>query len=171
MTVPSTNVGLSDIQSEFGGSNPISISEYYAGGSNVPSGTTGGVPPGSIPSSGQISIGQFRGAVSSYDIEYLVIAGGGGGGAGSPNSTGGGGGGAGGYRNAYASEPSGGGGSTLTPYSVSAGQTTINVTVGGGGTGRASQPAGQTSGGSSGSNSSVSGSGLTTYTSTAGGRG
>ena len=30
MTVPSTNVGLSDIQSEFGGSNPISISEYYA---------------------------------------------------------------------------------------------------------------------------------------------
>ena len=77
MAVPSTNVGLSDIQTEFGGSNPISISEYYAGGANVPSGTTGGVPPGAIPTSGQISIGQFRGAVSSYDVEYLVIAGGG----------------------------------------------------------------------------------------------
>jgi hypothetical protein len=31
MAVPTTNVGLSSIQTEFGGTNPISISEYYAG--------------------------------------------------------------------------------------------------------------------------------------------
>ena len=36
MTVPATNTSLSGIQTEFGGSNPIAISEYYAGGANVP---------------------------------------------------------------------------------------------------------------------------------------
>ncbi len=29
-------ISLSDVQSEFGGSNPISMSEYYRGGANVP---------------------------------------------------------------------------------------------------------------------------------------
>ena len=29
-------ISLSQVQSEFGGSNPISMSEYYRGGSNVP---------------------------------------------------------------------------------------------------------------------------------------
>jgi len=106
MAVPSTNVGLSDLQTEFGGSNPISISEYYAGGANVPSGTEGGDPLAAIPTSGQISIGNFKNAVNSYTISYLVIAGGGGGGTGGFGD-GGGGGGAGGYRNSYASETSG----------------------------------------------------------------
>lgn len=58
MPVPSTNVGMSDIQTEFGGSNPISLSEYYSGGPLVPSGAP--APNGPIPSSGQIAIGQFR---------------------------------------------------------------------------------------------------------------
>ena len=50
-------ITLAQVQSEFGGSNPISMSEYYRGGSYVPShgGTTG------IPSSGQISMSQFYG--------------------------------------------------------------------------------------------------------------
>lgn len=39
MAVPSTNTSLEDIQTEFGGSNPISISEYYLGGSNVQPGS------------------------------------------------------------------------------------------------------------------------------------
>src|SRR5210317_1457957 len=60
MAVPTTNVGMSDIQTEFGGSNPISLSEYYSGGPLVPAGSP--APNGPIPSSGQISIGQFRGA-------------------------------------------------------------------------------------------------------------
>jgi hypothetical protein len=94
-----------------------------------------------------------------YTLSWLVIAGGGGGG---DNHAAGGG--AGGYRNSYASETSGGGGSTETPYSVSTG-IVITVTVGGGG-------AGSTDGstkGTSGVDSSISGSGLTTITSDGGG--
>ena len=63
MAVPSTNVGMSSIQTEFGGTNPISLSEYYSGGSFVPAGSP--APNGPIPSSGQIAMGQFRGAVSA----------------------------------------------------------------------------------------------------------
>ena len=42
ITKTSGALALSEIQTEFGGSNPISLSEYYAGGSNVSSGTTDG---------------------------------------------------------------------------------------------------------------------------------
>ena len=63
MAVPSNNVGFSSIQTEFGGSNPIAISEYYSGGPLVPSGAP--APNGPIPSSGQIAVGQFRAAVSA----------------------------------------------------------------------------------------------------------
>ena len=60
MAIPSSGaLSFSDIQTEFGGSNPISISEYYAGGANVPSGTTG--DNGAVPSSGTISISIFYG--------------------------------------------------------------------------------------------------------------
>lgn len=48
-------ITLADIQTEFGGANPISLSEYYAGGGLVPAGT------GSIPSSGLISLNSFYG--------------------------------------------------------------------------------------------------------------
>ena len=58
MAVPSTNTSLDDIQTEFGGSNPISLSEYYSGGPLVPAGSP--APNGPIPSSGQISIGIQR---------------------------------------------------------------------------------------------------------------
>jgi len=66
MAVPVTNTSLSGIQTEFGGSNPISLSEYYSAGPLVPSGSP--APNGPIPSSGQISIGQFRGAVKALFV-------------------------------------------------------------------------------------------------------
>lgn len=53
-------ISISDIQAEFGGTNPISISEYYAGGANVPSGAEG--INGPIPSSGEIKFSDFYGA-------------------------------------------------------------------------------------------------------------
>lgn len=66
-------INLSSIQTEFGGSNPISLSEYYAGGSYVPSGTVG-YPNGVstvIPSSGQISVSNFIGATNKF---YYTIS-------------------------------------------------------------------------------------------------
>lgn len=60
MTLPTSGpLSLSDIQTEFGGTNPISLSEYYAGGANVPSGTSG--TNGPVPTSGTISISDFYG--------------------------------------------------------------------------------------------------------------
>ena len=71
MAVPSTNTNLTGIQTEFGGSNPIQLSEYYSGGPLVPSGAP--APNGPIPGSGQISIGQFRG---SENITFMSATGG-----------------------------------------------------------------------------------------------
>jgi len=60
MALPSTGpLSLNDIQTEFGGTNPISLSEYYAGGAFVPAGTSG--TNGAVPSSGTISINNFYG--------------------------------------------------------------------------------------------------------------
>jgi hypothetical protein len=84
----------------------------------------------------------------SYSVDFLVVAGGGGGGAGYY----GGGAGAGGYRTSTQAVTSG---------------TTITVTVGDGGAGSTSESAK----GSNGSNSSISGTGLTTITSAGGGGG
>lgn len=58
-------LSLQQIQTEFGGTNPIALNEYYAGGANVPSGTVGypnGGGPVPIPTSGTISINNFYGA-------------------------------------------------------------------------------------------------------------
>jgi hypothetical protein len=60
MPLPSSGpLTLANIQTEFGGSNPISLSEYYAGGGLVPAGTSGTY--GAVPSSGAISIRNFYG--------------------------------------------------------------------------------------------------------------
>jgi len=67
MAIPSSGpLSLNDIQTEFGGTNPISLSEYYAGGGLVQSGATGDSGP--IPTSGQISIGQFYGSTARVPI-------------------------------------------------------------------------------------------------------
>jgi mucin-19 len=94
-----------------------------------------------------------------YSADFLVIAGGGSGG-----SDNGGGGGAGGYRSSNSSYGSSGGGasaeSTLT-FTVG---TVYTITVGAGGSGATGQ-------GNVGVNSSISGTGITTITSTGGGKG
>ena len=72
MTLPSSGqISLNDIQNEFGGSNPIALSEYYSGGSLVASGTTGA--DGVIPTSGTISTHNFYGA-SAYIPSYWLGA-------------------------------------------------------------------------------------------------
>jgi hypothetical protein len=69
MTLPSSGaLALSAIQTEFGGANPISLSEYYAGGARVPAGTTG--TNGAVPSSGTISVSKFYGTTA----ELVTIA-------------------------------------------------------------------------------------------------
>jgi hypothetical protein len=57
--VSSGALSFSQIQTEFGGSNPISLSEYYKGGGLVhPS----AYDPNSIPTSGVISVHDFHGS-------------------------------------------------------------------------------------------------------------
>ena len=59
MALPSSGpLSLTDIQAEFGGTNPISISEYYKGGAFVL--TTDFAP--NVPTSGRINISDFYGA-------------------------------------------------------------------------------------------------------------
>jgi len=105
-----------------------------------------------------------------YTVDFLVVAGGGGAGGNGGGNFSGGGGGAGGYRNSYSTETSGGGGSseaslTFTPSIV------YTITVGAGGAGGASTYDNITAVGAVGSNSEISGTGITTITSTGGGGG
>lgn len=74
MTIPSSGaISLLDIQNEFGGSSPISLNEYYAGGSYVPSGTTGTY--GAVPSSGAISLRDFYGTSKIVVVNRTVTVG------------------------------------------------------------------------------------------------
>lgn len=64
MALPSSGpISLAQVQTEFGGSNPISLSEYYGKASG-------------IPSSGTISLGQFRGkaAATHTIVSYSDVA-------------------------------------------------------------------------------------------------
>ena len=76
-------ISLANIQTEFGGSNPISLSEYYGGGTYVPAGANPG-----IATSGAINMNSFYGGVAAtvltissntnnYDIGAAAIAAGG----------------------------------------------------------------------------------------------
>jgi hypothetical protein len=55
-------ISLANVQTEFGGSNPIGINEYYRGGSYVASSVSG------VPASGTISLNNFYGksAVAAF---------------------------------------------------------------------------------------------------------
>jgi hypothetical protein len=59
---PSGLITLSDIQDEFGGANPIGLSEYYRGGAYTTSNNT------SVPTSGAISLSDFYGATSQFSF-------------------------------------------------------------------------------------------------------
>lgn len=64
MATPAGQISLLDIQNEFGGTSPISLSEYYAGGGLVP-GAYG--PVGTdIPTSGTISFDNLRNKSTSF---------------------------------------------------------------------------------------------------------
>lgn len=63
MALPSSgSISFADIQAEFGGANPISLSEYYRGGSYVTSNNT------SVPISGIIQLNNFYGAVKQFSL-------------------------------------------------------------------------------------------------------
>ena len=61
----SGTLSLGDIQTEFGGSNPIGMSEYYGDGDYVPDGTEDG-DGNAIPESGALDISDF------YDTTNFV---------------------------------------------------------------------------------------------------
>jgi len=105
-----------------------------------------------------------------YSVDFLVIAGGGGSGGSNGSSTTGGGGGAGGYRNSFSTETSGGGGSSETSLTFATG-IVYTVTVGAGGAGGDQTGDNESSRGISGSDSVISGTGISTITSIGGGGG
>lgn len=141
MALQSTGpISFSQIQAEFGGSNPVSLSEYYRGGPNVADDpfVYQGIDS-DIPASGAVRLGNFRGTTKGNTfVNYttagstaftvpanvrriqLFAVGGGGGGANGGNNvgTGGSGGGGGGYSSATVSVASG---------------NSVSISVGGGG--------------------------------------
>lgn len=108
MPLPSTGqtIKLSDIQTEYGGNNPINISEYYNNSTYV-------INDNTIPTNGTISLSNFAGKSKkivyiitssetfvlsgNYYCEILIVGGGGSGGYGIRYNAGGGGGGGGIY--------------------------------------------------------------------------
>jgi len=79
MSIPlSGPVTLAQLQIEFGGTDPVSMDEYYRGGAFVPNTTRNA----SIPTSGAINLEEFRGSSKTATVTYAIIGGGGGGGAG-----------------------------------------------------------------------------------------
>lgn len=64
-------ISLANIQTEFGGSNPISMNEYYRGGGLVPSSVT------AVPASGTIDMADFYGtsnAVAMSTTNYARLS-------------------------------------------------------------------------------------------------
>ena len=71
MTLPTSGpLSLNDIKGEFGGPAAPSLSDYYAGGSYVPAGTSG--TNGPVPSSGAISISNFYGTSASVPLSISI---------------------------------------------------------------------------------------------------
>jgi hypothetical protein len=69
MALPSSGVlTLNDIQTEFGGTNPIDLSDYYRGGGLVPDSG----PNSGIPTSGVISVSDFYGAANLLSLDFTV---------------------------------------------------------------------------------------------------
>lgn len=79
MAMPSSGtITFAQLQTEFGGSNPISLSEYYRGGGLVPDIAANAA----VPTSGAISLSNFYGAVNRtfglaigdiYNVGDLVV--------------------------------------------------------------------------------------------------
>jgi hypothetical protein len=72
MALPTSGpLTLANIQTEFGGANPIGLNEYYAGGAYVAAGTSGTY--GAVPSSGAISIRNFYGTAAYVPIYPTAV--------------------------------------------------------------------------------------------------
>jgi hypothetical protein len=67
MTTPSGQITLLDVQTEFGGSPPIAINEYYAGGLYVPASTAG------VATSGQITLGELRNKTKASPVQIFAF--------------------------------------------------------------------------------------------------
>jgi len=61
MTIPTSNIAASLIQTEFGGANPIGLSEYYS--------------KGNAPASGTIKYSDFSGTSGITTTNYTMVAG------------------------------------------------------------------------------------------------
>jgi hypothetical protein len=67
MPIPASGtLSITQIQTEFGGTNPISLSEYYRGGSFVPNSAINAA----IPTSGAISLNNFYGSSKRSPIAF-----------------------------------------------------------------------------------------------------
>jgi len=85
MAISSTgSVSLQDVEDEFGGTGTISLSEYYRSNTY---GTVSGNNT-TVPQSGQIKLGQFRGTEKKRYVTYYLCGGGGGGGYGMDDRSG-----------------------------------------------------------------------------------
>lgn len=74
MALPTSGaLSLNDIKGEFGGPAAPSLNDYYAGGTYVPSGTTG--TNGAVPSSGAISINNFYGTSAATSLSINISPG------------------------------------------------------------------------------------------------
>lgn len=72
-TTTASSISLSQIQTEFGGSNPISLSEYVRGGSYVPSGTATGTYGTAIPTTNSnLSMKNYYGTQSVFITTMTV---------------------------------------------------------------------------------------------------
>lgn len=67
MALPSSGpLSLTDIQTEFGGTAPIGLNEYYRGGAYVTPNNT------NVPTSGQIAVNNFYGAVRRITVPLSI---------------------------------------------------------------------------------------------------
>lgn len=161
-------IKLSQIQGEFGGSNPISLSEYLRGGSFVPT-TTNALVNNTIPTNttNGVSLSEYYSTSKTTTVLYEIIGGGGAGGFGVTN-------GGEGSRGTYgaagnSSSISGLGLSTVTAAGGAGGE---NCKLGRGSTGEVGQSSAYGSGGSGGSLNSDGGNpSATSYGAGAGGGG
>ena len=72
-TTTASSISLSQIQTEFGGSNPINLSEYKRGGSYVPSGTVAGTYGTQIPNTlSNLSMKNYYGTQSIFTTTVTV---------------------------------------------------------------------------------------------------
>lgn len=65
---PGSPLAVTDIVTEFGGTAPHGISEYYRGGGNVPDSATNNA----IPTSGQIALGNFYGSANVVNVNLTI---------------------------------------------------------------------------------------------------